>query len=110
MLTTLAAIKSRLSILDTDPQYDQLLTTAIKSVSTRFDKESNRTLARTENAVHEFDPTDTEILPSCYPIESISKFEIKTSGSHRLAGSGPRPPTTSSAKAASSPSLPRRSF
>jgi hypothetical protein len=77
MLTQLPTVKSRLSLLDTT--YDALLTAAIKAVSARFDNETNRTLARTENAIHEFDPTDTEILPPCYPIETVSKFETKTS-------------------------------
>ena len=35
---------------------------AIKAVSARFDKETNRTLARTTTATHEFDAADTEIL------------------------------------------------
>jgi hypothetical protein len=79
MLTTLSTVKSRLALVDTT--YDALLTSAIKAVSARFDNETNRTLARTENAIHEFDPTDTELIPPCYPIESISKFETKTSES-----------------------------
>jgi hypothetical protein len=29
-----------------------------------FDKETHRTLARTANIIHEFDPSDTETLPS----------------------------------------------
>jgi hypothetical protein len=40
---------------------------------------SNRTLARTETFTQEFDPADTEILAVCYPIESVTKFELKTS-------------------------------
>jgi len=35
---------------------------AIKAVSARFDKETNRTLARTTTATHEFHAADTEIL------------------------------------------------
>ena len=81
MLTTLASVKSRLQILDTDTTYDALLTTAIRAVSARFDKETNRTLARTENATYEFDSADTELSPPCYPIESIAKFETKSSES-----------------------------
>ena len=81
MLTQLSTLKSRLAIPDTDPQYDALLTNAIKSVTTRFDKETRRTLARTENATQEFDPTDTEILVPCYPVESVTKFELKTTES-----------------------------
>src|SRR5437016_696570 len=76
MLTQLSTVKSRLAITVTD--YDDLLTSAIKAVSARFDKETNRTLARTTTATHEFDTTDTEILPPCYPVESVTKFEIKS--------------------------------
>ncbi|HEV2207919.1 MAG TPA: hypothetical protein VG167_04040 [Verrucomicrobiae bacterium] len=79
MLTTLPTLKSRLSIPAADPTNDALLTSAIKSLSARFDKETNRTLARTETATFEFNPTDTELAPPCYPIESITKWETKTS-------------------------------
>ena len=76
MLTLLSTVKSRLALTVTD--YDDLLTNAIKAVSARFDKETNRTLSRTTTATHEFDATDTEILPPCYPIESVTKFELKS--------------------------------
>ena len=76
MLTQLNTVKSRLALTVTD--YDDLLTSAIKAVSDRFDKETNRTLARTTTATHEFDATDAEILPPCYPVESVTKFELKS--------------------------------
>ncbi len=76
MLIQLSTIKSRLALVITD--YDDLLTSAIKAVSARFDKETNRTLSRTTTATHEFDATDTEILPPCYPVESVTKFELKS--------------------------------
>ncbi len=78
MLSTLAALKARLSIPDTDPQHDDLLTGVLTALSARFDQETNRTLARTINATFEFDPADTEICVPVYPIESVSKFELKT--------------------------------
>jgi hypothetical protein len=78
MLTTLATIKTRLALNPSDTQYDTLLTNAIAAVSARFDKETNRTLARTENATHEFTADETEIIPACYPIETVTKFELKT--------------------------------
>jgi hypothetical protein len=78
MLTTLSTAKARLSILDTDTTNDALLTAAIRAVSARFDLESNRTLARTENLVQEFPGDATELCATCYPIESISRFELKT--------------------------------
>src|SRR2546426_8490096 len=76
MLAQLSTIKSRLALVITD--YDDLLTNAIRAVSARFDKETNRTLSRTTTATHEFDASDTEILPPCYPIESVTKFELKS--------------------------------
>src|SRR5437870_5500327 len=75
MLTQLSTVKTRLALTVTD--YDGMLTNAIKAVSDRFDKETNRTLARTVSATHEFDANDTEILPPTYPIESVTKFELK---------------------------------
>ena len=72
MLTQISTVKARLALTVTD--YDDLLTTAIRAVSARFDKETNRTLARTTTATHEFDAADTEILPPCYPIEAVTKF------------------------------------
>src|SRR5205814_10479243 len=75
MLTQLSTVKSRLALTVTD--YDDLLTNAIKAISDRFNKECNRTLARTTSATHEFDASDTEILPPCYPIDSVTKFELK---------------------------------
>src|SRR5882672_6205373 len=76
MLTQLSTVKTRLAITVTD--YDGILTSAIKAVSDRFDKETSRTLARTTSATHEFDASDTEILPPCYPVESATKFELKS--------------------------------
>jgi hypothetical protein len=77
MLAQLSSLKSRLRIDATDFQYDDLLTACLEAVSTRFDRECNRTLARTENAAYEFDASDLEICPPIYPIESVSKFELK---------------------------------
>src|ERR1051326_1504378 len=78
MLAQLATIKARLGLTDLDVQYDALLTNAIKAISTRFDEETNRTLARTAVATYEFDADETEILVPCYPIEAVTKFELKT--------------------------------
>ena len=81
MLTTLATLKSRLALDPLDPAPDALLTAVIQAVSTRFDRETNRTLARTENATYEFPADSAEILVPCYPLETVSKFELKTSES-----------------------------
>src|SRR6266566_1856875 len=76
MLTQLSTVKSRLALTVTD--YEDLLTSAIKAVSDRFDKGCSRTLGRAIAATQGFDATDTEILPPCYPIESVTKFELKS--------------------------------
>ncbi len=78
MITQLSTIKSRLAIPDADTTSDAILTAAIKAVSARFDKETNRTLARTVAFQQEFDPEDTEILATCYPVETVTKWETKT--------------------------------
>src|SRR4051812_2870252 len=78
MLSTLSTLKSRLAIPDLNVEFDDLLTTALTALSARFDRETNRTLTRTANTTHEFDACETEIIPPCYPIESLSKFETKS--------------------------------
>ena len=79
MLTQLSTLKARLGILESDPTFDALLTSAIAAVTARFDQETNRTLARTEDASYEFDAGETELAPPGYPIEAVTKFEMKTS-------------------------------
>ena len=76
MLTQLATVKARLEI--SGSTYDDLLTRAIDAASVRFDRECNRTLARTVGATQEFRATDREIIARCYPIEAVTKFELKT--------------------------------
>ena len=78
MLTQLPTLKSRLAIDAYDLQYDTILTNAITAISIRFDKETNRTLARTVNFTQEFDACEFEICLACYPVESVTKFELKT--------------------------------
>src|ERR1700704_2985222 len=77
MLTTLATVKARLGIDEFDLSSDAILTNAINAISVRFDKETNRTLARTTTATQEFSADDTEICLVCYPVESVMKFELK---------------------------------
>src|SRR5512135_3148239 len=78
MLTQLATIKARLNISPADTTQDDLLTRAIEAVSARFDRECNRTLARTVDATQEFAATEREIVAQWYPIEAVTKFELKT--------------------------------
>ena len=57
---------------------DDILTNAVKAFSARFDKETNRTPSRPASLTHEFAADETEISPPCYPIESVTKFELKS--------------------------------
>ena len=77
MLTQLTTIKARLGIGEFEIKDDGLLTNAIAAVSARFDRECNRTLARAVNVTQEFNAAEVEICASCYPIESVSQFELK---------------------------------
>src|SRR4051812_36014848 len=77
MLTELTTIKARLEIDDADVKYDELLTRAIEAVSARFDRECNRRLARTAGALEEFAADAREIVPVGYPLEAVTKFELK---------------------------------
>lgn len=77
MLAQLDKVKARVGLIDTS--MDEMITRVIEAVSVRFDRECNRTLARTVGAVEEFDGADTEIVVRCYPIETVSRFELKAS-------------------------------
>ena len=79
MLTQLATVKARLDILPSDTSHDDLLTRTIEAVTARFDRECNRTLARTVGATQEFGAADTEVVARCYPVEAVTKFELKSS-------------------------------
>ena len=81
MLTQLTTVKSRLGISAADTTQDDLLTRAIQAVSARFDGETGRTLERTVGAMHEFPGSEMEVLPPCYPVEAVTKFELKESES-----------------------------
>ena len=81
MLTQLATVKARLGLLTTDAQYDALLTRAIGAFSARFDSECNRMLARTVGVWEDFPASEIEIPVCCYPIESVTRFEVKSSES-----------------------------
>jgi len=78
MLTQLPAVKERLAIPEIDVQYDGLLSVMIEAVSRRFDLETHRTLARTEDFTQEFAAELVEICLACYPLESLARFEVKT--------------------------------
>src|SRR5256885_14211700 len=78
MLTLLSTVKTRLAIDEFDLSFDTILTNAINAISFRFDKETNRTLARTVNITQEFSADDTEVCLTCYPFETLTRFELKT--------------------------------
>jgi hypothetical protein len=78
MLTQLTTVKTRLGLTDIDVKDDALLTSFINAFSAQAEHECRRIFGRTVNATHEFDAEECEIAPVCYPIESISKFELKT--------------------------------
>jgi hypothetical protein len=81
MLTLLATVKARLEIAPGDVTHDDLLTRAIEAMSARFDRECNRTFRRTVGATQEFAARDTEIIARCYPVEAVTRFELKTTES-----------------------------
>lgn len=81
MLTQLATVKARLALDPIDLTYDALLQRAIAAISARFDQETNRTLARAENATCEFPARDTVIFVARYPIEQVAGFALKFSES-----------------------------
>ena len=79
MLTQLSTVKDRLGLNLFEAKEDTMLINAIRAVSARFDRECCRTLARTIDATEEFDAADLEIRLACYPVEGISRFELKPS-------------------------------
>lgn len=78
MLTQLSTLKSRLGLLETEIQYDALLAAAIAAMSQRFERECKRRFGRQENCTQEFPADRVELCPACYPIESVARFEVKT--------------------------------
>ena len=81
MLTQLSTVKDRLALDPLVTTFDAMIERAIIGISARFDLETGRTLARTEKATFEFAAEGTEILVPCYPIETVSSFELKTTES-----------------------------
>jgi hypothetical protein len=79
MLTLLPTLKARLAILPTDTQHDDLLMAVIRGITARFDRECRRTLARTVDYAQEFPIARLHIAARCYPVETVSRFEIKES-------------------------------
>jgi hypothetical protein len=78
MLTQLSTVKARLGIDPSDIKDDELVTRMIEAMSARFDKECNRQFAREVNAEQEFWDGQAEILLLRYPVETVTRFEVKT--------------------------------
>ncbi len=81
MLTQLTTVKARLGLLEGDTQYDELLTRGIEAFSARFDLECNRGFGRTVDGTQEFPGGELEVPVCCYPVEAVTKFELKSSES-----------------------------
>ena len=79
MLTQLTTVKTRLGIAEADISQDPLLLSLITACSAHFDQACRRRLARAVNVTEEFDAELREICPAAYPIETVTKFEVKTS-------------------------------
>src|SRR5882762_5784070 len=98
MLTQLPTLKARLAIPAIDIQYDDLLTNALTAISSRFDHETSRTLARTVNTTFEFGD-DTEILP---PATRSSPFPNSNSKPPKPKAGSNKPASPSSSAAPAS--------
>src|ERR1041384_8013292 len=77
MLTTLPTLKSRLSIDPFDIKDDTLLTSLIALVTARFDNQTNRKLAYTQNTTDEFQGDETELRLSHYPIDETQTITFQ---------------------------------
>lgn len=76
-LTTLATVKSRLRLDDSDVRDDVLLTNFIALASARFESDSNRSFGIA--AYHdEFQGDETELRVKAYPIFSVTSLSLKT--------------------------------
>lgn len=78
MITLLETIKARLGLPESDVKDDDLLNSIIEAVGARFDRETNRTLARGAAVTEEFSGDDCELRVSRYPIESVASFHLKS--------------------------------
>ena len=77
-LATLSDLKLRLGLAESDIADDALLDSFLASVSARFEKECNRLFGRVAGATYEFPADVREIVPSLYPIESITAWHLKS--------------------------------
>ena len=76
MLTTLALVKARLKLADSDVVDDELLEGMIALVSARFESECNRSFGYQAQS-DEFQGDETELRVSRYPIVSVEAISTK---------------------------------
>ena len=77
MLTQLSTIKARLGIDDFDVSHDALLANFIEAASATFEKYCNRQFGREVDFAQEFPADNSEIILVKYPVESVTKFQLK---------------------------------
>jgi hypothetical protein len=85
MLTQLSTLKTRLKIPLGDTADDVILNLILDAVSGRFDEECNRAFARGAGVTYEFEANLFDLCPLCYPVESVTKFELKQNESEGFA-------------------------
>lgn len=78
MLTQLATVKARLALAPADITHDDALARVIAAVTRRFEAECRRSFGRTLEAVREFPAHETEVSLTVYPLEAVTRFEVKT--------------------------------
>lgn len=79
MLTQLATVKARVNLAPTDVSKDAELTLLIEGVSERIARECRRQFARAEGLTQEFRADELNVVLECYPLESVTRFEVKES-------------------------------
>lgn len=78
MLTQLTTVKSRLGLAETDVKDDALLLCTIRAVGARFEAECHRRFGRVADALCEFRAGVARIAVDRYPIERVTRFDLKT--------------------------------
>ncbi|MEI7729196.1 MAG: hypothetical protein WCO56_06475 [Verrucomicrobiota bacterium] len=79
MLTQLTTIKTRLAIPAYETEFEPVLLQFLQHASARFELECRRRFARDATATYTFGALSRLICADRYPIESVAKFELKTS-------------------------------
>ena len=88
-LTQLATVKIRLNLVDATD--DPILTRIINAISDQFECLCNRTFERSPGCTEEFAADETEIQVVCYPLESVTLFELKNTEAEGWQGIVPTP-------------------